>query len=71
MQGCLRSKPTLVMLFFNGIVEDLSCIISNAAVEFIKFTADYTRVAERAEFDTEFSVIVLTNMFIELFRYSI
>jgi hypothetical protein len=55
------------MLFFNGIVEDLSCIIRNAAVEFIKFTADYTRVAERAEFDTEFSVIVLTDMFIELF----
>jgi hypothetical protein len=55
------------MTFFNGVSEHFRDIISNAVVELILFAADHTRVADRAEFDTEFSIIIITDIFIVIF----
>ena len=47
--------------------EDLSWVVGGA-IEIVLFTADHTGVADWAEVDTEFAMIVFTNVFIEHLR---
>jgi hypothetical protein len=69
-KSCLGSEPALIVLLFKRMEEYLSRVISSA-IEIILFTADDTRVADRAEVDPELAMIVFTNVFIEHLRYTV